>query len=229
MTVGGSIASLGSPEPPTVVFPKARHLDYTLSTIQEALVEPQTEAAAVAEGVGWHVAPKSGMPQDRMLKDLNRVPKATLRTVFGKVMGRRIWEQVRRSNEPTQRADVGNSARTGSKPVGSELTDADLVVAMIESVSRRAGQTLRVNKREAKAIGLMLTYADGAVTSESARLARPSADASEISAVAIALFRSCRAREAALVSINLTTATLQTEAAFDRAADPHCALAPSHA
>jgi len=191
-------------------------------------MERQIETTAVAEGAGWHVAPKSGIPRDRMLKDLDGVPKAALRTMFGKVMGRRIWEQVRRSNQPTRRADAANSTRAASNPAGSEVTDADLVVAMIESVSRRAGETLRVHEREAKAIGLMLTYADGAVTSESARLAPPSADAGEISAAAIALFRSCRPREAALVSINLTTSTLQTETAFDPAANLHCAMTPSH-
>jgi len=37
MTVGGSIASLGSPEPPAVVFPMVvSSAGYTLSTIQEA-------------------------------------------------------------------------------------------------------------------------------------------------------------------------------------------------
>jgi len=193
-------------------------------------MEPQTETMAVAEGVGWHVAPKSGIPRDRMLKDLDGVPKAALRTMFGKVMGRRIWEQVRRSNEPTRRADPGNSSRPASRlvGVGPEVTDTELVLAMIESVSWRAGETLRAHKREAKAIGLALTYADGAATSESARLARPSADAGEISTAAIALFRSRRPREAALVSINLTTSTLQTEAALDPAADLHCAMTPSH-
>jgi len=192
-------------------------------------MEPQTETTPVAEGVGWHVAPKSGIPRDRMLKGLDGIPKAALRTTFGKVMGRRIWDQVRRSNEPARWADAGNSTRTGSNPVGSEVTDDDLVVAMIESVSRRAGETLRVHKREAKAIGLVLTYADGAVTSECARLARASAEAGEISAAAIALFRCCRTREAALVSINLTTSTLQTEVIVDSPADLHCAMTPSHA
>lgn len=194
-------------------------------------MEPQTETTAVAEGVGWHIAPKSGIPRDRMLKDLDGVPKAVLRTMLGKVMGRRIWEQVRRSKEPARRADAGDATRLASHlvGVGSEVTDTELVLAMIESVSRRAGEALRAHKREAKAIGLFLSYADGAATSESARLARPSADTSEISAAAIALFRSCRPREAALVSINLTTSTLQTDAASDPAAHLHCAMTPSHA
>ncbi len=192
-------------------------------------MESQTETTPVVEGAGWHVAPKSGIPRDRMLKDLDGVPKAALRTVFGNAMGRRVWEQVRRSNEPTRRTDAGNSSRAGSNPVGSEVTDADLVVAMIESVSRRAGETLRVHRRQAKAIGLVLTYADGAATSESARLARPTVDASEISAAAVALFRCCRLREAVLVSINLTTSTLQTEDVLDSAAALNCAMTPSHA
>jgi hypothetical protein len=164
-----------------------------------------------------------------MLKDLDGVPKAALRTVFGKVMGRRIWERVRQPNEFARGSGRGGSPKAMPSEGAGEITDADLVLAMIESVSRRAAETLSEHQRQAKAIGLMLTYADGVVTSESARLARPSADAGEISGAAIALFRCCQPREAALVSVNLTTSTLQADAVLDSAAPLHCAMAASHA
>jgi hypothetical protein len=192
---------------------------------QAQVSQPGAESASTS----WHVAPKSGIARDRMLKDLDGVPKVALRTAFGKVMGRRIWEQVRRSNEPARRAETATGTKAIWRGVAAEFSDADLVLAMIESVSRRAAETLSTHKRQAKAIGLVLTYVDGAVTSETARLARPSADAVEISAAAIALFRSSQAREAALVSINLTTLTLQAEAVLDSAAALSCSMTPSHA
>lgn len=197
-------------------------------------MQPQTETVPTSIGaasplVGWHVAPKSGTARDRLLNDLDGVPKAALRTVFGKAMGRRIWERVRRSNESARQPGAGSSREVTSDPLAAELTDADLILAMIESVGRRAAETLSLHKRQAKAIGLMLTYADGVVTSESVRLAGPSADAGEICGAAVGLFRCCKAREAALVSVNLTTSTLQAEAVLDPAAPLHCAMAASHA
>jgi hypothetical protein len=197
-------------------------------------MQPQTETVSSSIGaasplVGWHVAPKSGIARDRLLNDLDGVPKAALGTVFGKAMGRRIWERVRRSNESARQPGAGSSREATSDPLAAELTDTDVILAMIESVGRRAAETLSLHKRQAKAIGLMLTYADGVVTSESVRLARPSADAGEICGAAVGLFRCCKAREAALVSVNLTTPTLQAEAVLDPAAPLHCAMAPSHA
>lgn len=197
-------------------------------------MQPQTETVSSSIGaasplVGWHVAPKSGIARDRLLNDLAGVPKATLRTVFGKAMGRRIWERVRRSNESARQPGAGSSREATSDPLAAELTNTDVILAMIESVGRRAAETLSLHKRQAKAIGLMLTYADGVVTSESVRLARPSADAGEICGAAVGLFRCCKAREAALVSVNLTTPTLQAEAVLDPAAPLHCAMAASHA
>jgi hypothetical protein len=196
-------------------------------------MQPQTETVSSSSGAasplaGWHIAPRSGIPRDRLLKDLDGVPKAALRTAFGKLMGRRIWERVRRSNESARQPGAGRS-RDMSDPLAAELTDADLILAMIESVGRRAGETLSLHKRQAKAIGLMLTYGDGVVTSESVRLARPSADAGEICGAAVGLFRCCKPREAALVSVNLTTSTLRAEAVLDPAAPLHCAMAASHA
>ena len=197
-------------------------------------MQPQTETVSSSIGaasplVGWHVAPKSGIGRDRLLNDLAGVPKATLRTVFGKAMGRRIWERVRRSNESARQPGAGSSREATSDPLAAELTNTDVILAMIESVGRRAAETLSLHKRQAKAIGLMLTYADGVVTSESVRLARPSADAGEICGAAVGLFRCCKPREAALVSVNLTTSTLQAEAVLDPAAPLHCAMAASHA
>ena len=197
-------------------------------------MQPQTETVPTSIGaasplVGWHVAPKSGSARDRLLNDLDGVPKAALRTVFGKAMGRRIWERVRRSNESARQPGAGSPREVTSDPLAAELADADLILAMIESVGRRAAETLSLHKRQAKAIGLMLTYADGVVTSESVRLARPSADAGEICGAAVGLFRCCKAREAALVSVNLTTSTLQAEAVLDPGAPLHCAMAASHA
>lgn len=198
----------------------------------------QMESVATSMGgtsplTSWHVAPASGIPRDRLLKDLDGIPKAALRTVFGKVTGRRIWEQVRQSRERASRSEQDRSTKVrpslAASPGVAKVTDADVVVAMIESVSRRAAETLSLHKRQANAIGLMLTYTDGVVTSERARLARPSADAEEISAAAVGLFRCCQAREAALVSVNLTTSTLQAEAVLDAAAPLHGAMVASHA
>jgi hypothetical protein len=189
-------------------------------------MEAHIENASVSAESVWHIAPAENRRKDRLLEKLNGVPKGALRTVFGKVLGRRIWEQVR---QPASHTGLRVQASKQPRTTSAGITDDELLLAMIESVCRRAAETLGQRRRLARAIGLTLAYADGFIQSERARLARPSADASEIGAAAIELFQGREPRESPLVSINLTTATLQPEAVPGPAAPLSCTSAPSHA
>jgi|SRR5215813_7932638 len=178
------------------------------------------ESPTPTQSSAWRIAPPlDRLPQDRMVRELSEVPKGALRTVFGKALGKRIWEQARRPRP------VSGEACGGTRNV----TDSELFVAMIESISRRAADTLAQNRRQAKAIGLNLTYSDGSIRTETVRLARPSADAREIASAAVDLFRQFELSELPLVSINLTTATVHSEAIPEADAPLACAMAPSTA
>jgi nucleotidyltransferase/DNA polymerase involved in DNA repair len=189
-------------------------------------MEAHIEHGSVSGESIWHIAPAENRRKDRLVRKLNGVPKRALRAVFGKVLGRRIWEQVRRPASPTGRCvPASKEPRTTS----AGITDDELLLAMIESVCRRAAQTLGQHRRLARAIGLTLAYADGFVHSERARLARPSADATEIGAAAIELLQGHEPRQSPLVSLNLTTATLLPEAVLEPTPPLGCTSAPSHA
>jgi nucleotidyltransferase/DNA polymerase involved in DNA repair len=188
-----------------------------------------TALPTLSKSAGWHIVPIDRLPMDRMVRKLSGVPKGALRTVFGKALGRRIWEQVRRPRPLAGQAERAGPTLPNAGAVTLGVTDSELIVAMIESVSRRAAETLDQHRRQAKALGLKLVHSDGSVKTESARLARPSADASEIAAAAVELFQRCALGDSPLVSINLTTTTVQTEALLDSVAPFGCPVTATHA
>jgi hypothetical protein len=133
-----------------------------------------------------------------MAAELVGVPKPALQTVFGEDLGRRIWERARHSS-------------------GGDVGDAEILGGMIEYVSRRAGEALRRNARQAKAIGLRLEYADGVATLNRMRLARPTSDAGELLAGVMELLRLVEPRGVAVASVDLKVTSVQTEVVTERA------------
>jgi len=148
------------------------------------------------------------------------VPKPALRTVFGKHLGRRIWELARGAE-----VQGGQSWQPHTPPAATELANAEILRGMIGYLSRRGAETLEQNQRQASAVTLTLAYVDGFQKVARARLARPTTDPLEICESAIVLFRTFAPRNVALESLNLTTSTLQAESVAEVAADLSCALA----
>jgi hypothetical protein len=140
-----------------------------------------------------------------MVEELGGVPRPALQTVFGKELGRRIWERARHF------ADCG-------------VADEEILGGMIEYVSRRAGEALLKNGRQAKAIGLRLEYADGVATLHRIRLARPTSDGREILAAAMELFGGAEARGVMVESVDLKVTSVETEAVSERAGGWDCAM-----
>jgi hypothetical protein len=137
--------------------------------------------------------------------ELEGVPRPALQTVFGKELGRQIWEGARRT--------------------GSAVVDEEIVGGMIAYVSRRAGEALRANGRQAKAIGLRVEYMDGVATLHRMRLARPTADAAELLETAMELFGRPEARCVAVASVKLSVTSVHAEAVTEGAGALGFALA----
>jgi nucleotidyltransferase/DNA polymerase involved in DNA repair len=189
-----------------------------------------TASPRLSNSAAWRVAPPvDKLPKDRMLRELSGVPKGALRAVFGKELGKQIWEQVRRPRPVAGDAGAPQQPHTAARRGTLDVTDNELFAAMIESISRRAAETLAQHRRQANAIGLNLAYSDGSVRTESIRLARPSADAGDISAAAVHLFQRREPSDLLPISINLTTTTVQIEAILDAIVPIGCAVAASHA
>jgi nucleotidyltransferase/DNA polymerase involved in DNA repair len=172
--------------------------------------------------------------------ELAGVPKPVLRTVFGKQLGRRIWERTRRPRQdaahrpydaPAGAPPAGSSDATPKKGatvrkrMATDLVNAEILRGMIEYLSRRAGETLDQNRRQARSATLTLCYDDGTREIASARLARPTSDPAELCEAVSELFRSFEAGDAALESINLTTSSVAVESVVEVAPDLSCALA----
>jgi nucleotidyltransferase/DNA polymerase involved in DNA repair len=146
-----------------------------------------------------------------MVGELQGVPKPALQTVFGKALGRRIWDYARRLGEGRAGSQATSEGHGNRGSVESVVTDGEILGGMIDYVSRQAGETLRQSRREAKAIGLRLVYADGVATLDRMRLARPTSDGRELSEAAVELFRRSRAREGVVDRVDLKVTSVAAE------------------
>jgi nucleotidyltransferase/DNA polymerase involved in DNA repair len=168
-------------------------------------------------------APNSGQSAHSLAAEFAGVPKPALRAVFGKRLGRRLWETARRQSPAQQRQVMPAAPTRPSLPIAGLNTE--ILRGMIEYLSRRASETLDQNRRQANAVTLTLHYADSTQESARVRLARPTTNPQEISEAVSALFHNFETREAALESINLSTTSIEAEFAPDASPDLGCALA----
>jgi hypothetical protein len=163
-----------------------------------------------------------------MVGELSGVPRAVLQTVFGKTLGRRIWQQARCRPQHSMESQAllagAESVRQaerrrpgGAKASFPPVADAEIVRGMIEYVSRRAGEALGDRARQAKAIGLRIVYADGVLRFDRMHLACPTNAGPEIGAAAMELFRRPEDRNGGVESVELTVTCVETEALRRRA------------
>jgi nucleotidyltransferase/DNA polymerase involved in DNA repair len=167
-----------------------------------------------------------------MIAELIGVPRPMLQTVFGRELGRRIWQQSRGCDtKPEREASIVTAAsrrtpksmgirlrrcldwlmRSGATVTTGPVADADIVAGMIEYLGSQAGETLGQRGWQAKAIGLRMVYADGVSRIERMRLARPTNDGQELAAAAMSLFGRSEERGVAVERVDLTLTSVQTE------------------
>jgi hypothetical protein len=154
-------------------------------------------AASQATTAGFTEA---GGPQG-LVAQLRGVPKGALKTILGKDLGARIWQQARGKTAAEDEA----------------VQDGEVVAGLIEHLSRQAAQELRKNGRQAKFVRLTVWYQDGSSASERARLAGLTQDADEIREAAVRLFRGFEHPAGQVSSVNLDV-TAAAEGATDGSA-----------
>ena len=138
----------------------------------------------------------------RMTAGLQGVPKPMLRTVFGKALGLRIWEQTRME-----------CAHPANSPT-NQVADSELSTGMVNYVSVRAAGTLRECNRQAKAIRLTVTYENGESRAAQMRLATPTSDINELAGAATELLHRLSVR--GVQSVDLAVTTIEAASFFRR-------------
>jgi hypothetical protein len=134
----------------------------------------------------------------RMTARLQGVPKPMLRTVFGKALGLRIWEQARRG-----------CAHTADSPK-NQVADSEISTGMVNYVSLRTAGTLRECSRQAKAIRLTVTYQNGESRAAQMRLATPTSEINELAKAATELLH--RLSILGVQSVNLAVTVIEAAA-----------------
>jgi hypothetical protein len=163
-----------------------------------------------------------GSPPRSLLREFYGVPKAALQTVFGKGLGGRIWLQARHGLG--SRTDLPTVAKIASAEAAT-VSDGEIVAGMIAYVSRRAGEALVRNRRQAREIGLRLIYTDGRVSASRSRLLQATSDPQQLQTAAMTLFRRLQARGIAVAAVELGVSSCQTEAVLARPDGLDCVLA----
>ena len=139
----------------------------------------------------------------RMAKELRDVPRPALQTVFGKELGRRIWEQARTQAVPAVTPPV------------SQVADTEISAGMVEYVCAQAAATLRERGRQAKTIQLTVTYTDGESRLVQTRLARPTDEGDELAEATRELLDRLPSNGAWSVGLKLTS--VEVAAVMERA------------
>jgi hypothetical protein len=116
-----------------------------------------------------------------------------LRTIFGKALGLRIWEQARRE-----------CAHPADSPT-NQVADSEISTGMVNYVSLRAVGTLRECSRQAKAIRLTVTYENGESRAAQMRLATPTSEIHELMQAATKLLHRLPVRGVQSVGLAVTT------------------------
>jgi impB/mucB/samB family C-terminal domain len=138
----------------------------------------------------------------RLAEKLQHVPRPALQTIFGKSLGRRIWEQARAKAAPAL------------TPPMECVGDAEISVGMVAYLSSQAADALRQSGRHAIGLSMTITYTDGETRLTRARLARPTNEGDEIAKAAVDLWNQISVRAVALASIRLAVSGV--ELASDR-------------
>jgi impB/mucB/samB family C-terminal domain len=128
----------------------------------------------------------------RMAARLQGVPKPMLRTVFGKALGLRIWEQARR-----ERAHPADSPT-------NQVADFEISTGMVKYLSLRAAGALRECSRQARAIRLTVTYENGESRAARMRLATPTNEINELAEAATKLLHRLPLRGVQSVGLGVT-------------------------
>jgi hypothetical protein len=140
----------------------------------------------------------------RMVEELRGVPKAALRSIFGKTFGGRIWMRTRDRAVHRMAADARR-----------EVSDREVREGLVKYLSKQAAATLEAKGRLAVFVELKIAYEDGEVISVGGLLERPTFTAGEICEAAIGMLERVPARCSIAKSMNLSTRTIATGMTVD--------------
>lgn len=105
------------------------------------------------------VARPASPNRNELAKQLLGVPKTTLRHVFGKVLGTRLWQQNRTAAMP--HPSIAKAVPVAAISTPAIVSDREISIGMLHYLCAEAAATLCEHKRFAKSIALTVQYSDG--------------------------------------------------------------------
>jgi nucleotidyltransferase/DNA polymerase involved in DNA repair len=165
-------------------------------------------ASAICGWQGWtHSIAALNKPLKPLADSLAGVPKAALRTIFGRSAAQRIWDSAHAQSGAKRATQPCSTPLAEAASDRTAIPDHDILAAMIAYLAGQAAQTLQRRNRRALAVKLQFAGASGSLRTHRALLAYPTGDAEEICVAAQRLLIHLQPSTDPLVSVNLTVET----------------------
>jgi len=146
-------------------------------------------------GACLKAAPREATGSGGLVSRLRGVPKGALKTVLGKELGTRAWQE------------------TQGKVDSGTVPDGEIVARLMRHLSQQAADDLRANDRQAKFVRLTACYQDGGSASERVRLPGLTREAGQIFAAAAGLFAGFQRPPGQVSSLNLDVTAAASDVA----------------
>jgi DNA polymerase IV len=142
---------------------------------------------------------------------LRQIPKPVLVASFGEAIGEQIWERARGLDGREVLLPSSPKSISRETTIEGGTIDTEFLGGLLEYLSERIGKALRENGKQARTIGLRLSYVDHYSTHQTARLTRPTNDERELLAAAKGLFTKLFTRRVAIRLAGVSVTNLDTD------------------
>ncbi|MBD3161055.1 MAG: DNA polymerase IV [Candidatus Eisenbacteria bacterium] len=154
-------------------------------------------------GVGRAVGPTLWKLNVRTVADLRELPEQALRGLFGRALGRALWERARgRDGRIVSEREVPSSIRRETSFHQPTIERRELI-GMLHYLSTRAGREMRRLGLACRTVRVHLRYADGVSDARRSTFPSPTAVDQQIYGRAELLFLSLFTRRAAIRNVGV--------------------------
>jgi DNA polymerase-4 len=142
---------------------------------------------------------------------LREIPLAALEALFGRVVGRQLWERARGLDARPVRQPQRAQSVSRETTIEGGTADRMFLTALLEYLAERVAATLRQRGQQARVLVLRLQYADRLAVARRVRLVPASNDEKLLLQRAVELLQGLYTRRVAIGKVGLTVEGLEPE------------------
>jgi DNA polymerase-4 len=163
------------------------------------------------------------------IAELRRVPLPSLEVAFGGLIGRRMWDAARGRDTREKLPTAPPNSVSRETTIDEGTTDSEHLNRMIGYLCERVGAALAESGREARSIGIGITYVDQYSAKQSKRLATPTSAVLDLHEAARDLCMTLFTRQVKVhrIRVEIAAGVAKADSLQSRVDTPELALAAS--